>query len=110
MEVTKFVYDLHQHRIHDFNQPWLSQENLQIFANAVCDAGAPLNNCWGFVDGTVRPICRPSELQRVVYNGHKRVHALKFQSIAAPNSLVANLFGPIEGRRHDSEMLADFWS
>ena len=46
-------------------------------------------------------------MQRVVYNGHKRVHALKFQSIATPNGLVANLFGSIEGRRHDSGMLAD---
>ena len=25
---------------------------------------------------SVRPICRPGENQRVVYNGHKRVHAL----------------------------------
>ena len=39
------------------------------------------NTCWGFIDGAVRPICRPGENQRVVYNGHKRVHALKYQSI-----------------------------
>ena len=31
---------------------------------------------------------------------------IKFQSVAAPNGLVANLFGPVEGRRHDSAMLA----
>ena len=58
------------------------------------------------MDGTVRPICRPQQLQRVVYNGHKRVHALKYQAIATPNGLIANLYGPIEGRRHDSGMLA----
>ena len=29
--------------------------------------------------GPVRPTCCPGELQRVVYNGHKRVHALKFK-------------------------------
>ena len=46
-------------------------------------------------------------MQITVYNGHKRVHAIKFQSISAPNGLVANLFGPVEGRRHDSGMLAD---
>lgn len=106
-DVTNFIYNLHHHRIHNFNQPWLSPANLQIFADAIHNAGAPLDNCWGFVDGTVRPICRPNNLQRVVYNGHKRVHALKFQSIAAPNGLVANLFGPVEGRRHDSGMLGD---
>ena len=46
------------------------------------------------MDGTVRPICRPEENQRSVYNGHKRVHALKFQSIALPNGLIGHLFGP----------------
>ena len=40
-------------------------------------------------------------------NGHKRVHAIKFQVIATPNGLVANLYGPVEGRRHNSGMLAD---
>ncbi|XP_066914769.1 uncharacterized protein [Clytia hemisphaerica] len=106
-DITNFVYNMHHQKLSDFNQQWPSPANLQNFANAIHQAGAPLDNCWGFVDGTVRPICRPNQLQRVVYNGHKRVHALKFQSIAAPNGLVANLFGPIEGRRHDSGMLAD---
>lgn len=67
--------------------------------------GAPLGNCFGFVDGTVRPISRPDENQRIVYNGHKRVHALKFQSVAVPNGLIANLSGPVEGRRHDAGIL-----
>ena len=65
-----------------------------------------MDNCWGFIDGTVRPICRPSRNQRVVYNGHKRVHAIQFQSVVAPNGLIANLYGPVEGRRHDSALLA----
>ena len=33
--------------------------------------------------------------QRLMYNGHKRVHALKFQSVALPNGLIANLYGPV---------------
>eukprot|EP00795_Rhopilema_esculentum_P011013 gene11013-biopygen13406 len=48
---------------------------------------------------------RPKDNQREVYNGHKRVHALKFQSVVTPNGLIANLFGPVERRRHDSGML-----
>ena len=44
-------------------------------------------------------------LQRVMYNGHKRVHAMKFQSVVLPNGIIANLAGPYEGRRHDSTML-----
>ena len=54
----------------------------------------------------MRPVCRPGENQRVLYNGHKKVHAIKFQSVVAPCGLIANLFGPVEGRRHDSGMLA----
>ena len=49
---------------------------------------------------------KPKRNQRVVYNGHKRVHALKFQSVVAPIGMIANLFGPVEGRRHDSALLA----
>ena len=43
--------------------------------------------------------------QRVCYNGHKRVHAVKFQSVVIPNGLIANLYGPMEGRRHDCALL-----
>ena len=89
------------------NQQWLSPANFQVFADAVHDKGAPLENCWGFVDETVRPICRPGENQRILYNGHKKVHAIKFQSVVTPNGLIANLYGPVEGRKHDSGMLGD---
>ena len=34
------------------------------------------------------------------------MHAIKFQSVVAPNGLLANLYGPVEGRRHDSALLA----
>ena len=70
------------------------------------EKGVALANCWGFIDGTVRPVSRPARNQRVLYNGHKKVHAINFQSIAAPNGLIANLYGPAEGKRHDSAMLA----
>ena len=33
--------------------------------------------------------------QRIVYNGHKRVHSLKVQSVALPNGLIGNMFGPV---------------
>ena len=57
--------------------------------------GSALDNCFGFVDVTFRPICKPGEHQRVVYNGHKRVHALKFQCVALPNGLIGHLYGPV---------------
>ena len=57
------------------------------------------------MDGTARPVCRPKVNQRAVCNGRNRVHSLKFQSVVAPNGLIANLFSPVEGRRHDAAML-----
>ena len=55
---------------------WL---DASVFAKAVHDAGAPLDSCWGFIDGTARPIARPIRNQRIMYSGHKRIHCIKFQ-------------------------------
>ena len=86
--------------------PFLQPAILQEYANVIHEKGAPLENCFGFIDGTVIEICRPKPIyQRIVYNGHKRVHSIKFQSLALPNGLIGNLSGPYEGRRHDSTML-----
>ena len=59
----------------------------------------------------MRPICRPKVNQRVMYDGHKR---LKYQSVSEKNTrgsgrlcLIAHLFGPVEGRRHDSFLLRE---
>ena len=49
---------------------------------------------------------RPERNPCVLYNGHKEVHGIKFQSVAALSVVIANLFGQVEGRRHDSGMLA----
>ena len=94
-EVTKHVVETQGHLLKDLKQPWLQPHHLEEFALVIHQKGAALDNCWGFVDGTVRPICRPGEHQRLMFNGHKRVHGLKFQSVVAPNGMIANLFGPV---------------
>lgn len=59
---------------------WL---NPQAFARAIFDKGSPLRDCWGFTDGTARPIFRPIfrpvKNQRIMFSSHKRTHCLKFQ-------------------------------
>ena len=50
-----------------------------------------LDNVWAFVDGIVRDTTKPPRNQAAMYNGHKRKHALKYQS--------SNLFGPVKGKR-----------
>ena len=91
-QMIDFVYNVHGNRVLNWNHEVLSPVNLQTCVDAVPARGAPLPNCFG---GTVRPISRPEEHQRLLYNGHKRVHALKFQSIALPNGLIGNLYGPV---------------
>ena len=46
-----------------------------------------------------------SNIQRACYSGHKRHHGLKFQSVVLPDGMVAQMFGPVEGRRHDVFLL-----
>ena len=96
--VEDWIYRNHHHRVSWWNADLLSPGKFQAYADAVAAQGSPLTNCFGFIDGSVRPISRPGENQKVVYNGHKRVHALKFQSVTLPNGLIAHLFGPV-GKR-----------
>ena len=35
------------------------------YVDAVFAKGAALDNCFGFVDGTVRPICRPGKCKEL---------------------------------------------
>ena len=86
-EMLSFIYGQHGHLLSSFDQTWPA--SLAQFANAVHRKGAALDNCWGFIDGTVRPICRPQQHQRVLYNGHKHIHSIKFQSVVAANGLIA---------------------
>lgn len=82
---------------------------LEDFASAVQAKGSALPNIWGFIDGTVRKICRPgnSTEQRAMYNGHKRSHAVKYQAVTTPDGMIVHMFGPAQGRAHDLTLLED---
>ena len=82
-----WIYNRWHHLLTTYNHNLLSPANLMLYADAVHQSGAALNNCWGFIDGTVRPVCRPGVNQTVIYNGHKRVHSIKFQSVALPKKI-----------------------
>ena len=93
--VVNCLYEDHGHRITEWNHEVLSPASLETYSAAIHHKGAALESCFGFLDGTVRPVSRPGENQRAVYNGHRRVHSLKFQSMTLPNGLVGNLYGPV---------------
>jgi hypothetical protein len=84
----------------------LSLRELLRFSAAIeAKSGIGGRFFFGFVDGTVRPIPKPSHLQGVVYNGKDRIHALKFQSVVTPDGMLHQLTGPWPGARHDMHML-----
>lgn len=93
--VLDHIYDTHDLKLTAWNNDILNPVSLQEYADAINAKGASYDNCFGFVDGTVRQISRPGEKQRVMYNGHKRIHRIKFQSVALPNGLIGNLYGAI---------------
>jgi hypothetical protein len=98
---------LHATFEHCLDDITLWEDQAPRWAQAISKAGAPLDTCIGFIDGTVRPIARPKgDTQRLVYSGYKKVHALKFQAVIAPNGLIVDLAGPYPGRRSDGYMLA----
>jgi nuclease HARBI1 len=105
----------------------LIQDNVDFFVPrfpAYCKAIAEKCNLVrlpapivGFIDGTVRPTCRPidkpkgigrrtHDLQRRVFSGHKRVHGLKYQGIVLPDGIIMDMAGPFPARRNDAYLLS----
>ena len=74
--VLDWVFNEHGFRLTSWNQPFVTPTCLEEYARAITRQGSPLTNCFGFTDGTVRPIWRSGEKQRIVYNRHERVHSL----------------------------------
>ena len=91
----------------DIESPLLSVEKLQVWADAVRQRGSPLDNFLGFIDETLVLVCRPIQYQEIIYNGYKRTHGIKFQSIMLPIGMIGHLFGPVKGRKHDASILID---
>lgn len=66
-EVLDLIYTNHCHRLKNWDRnPFLPPGQLHRYANAIHLQWSPLENCFGFVDGTVRSIARPTKNQRVV--------------------------------------------
>ncbi|KAJ8914010.1 hypothetical protein NQ315_012033, partial [Exocentrus adspersus] len=89
------------------NNHFLNRNKVEEYAQAINIKECPLQNCWAFIDGTARAICRPSENQEAYYSGHKKMHCLKYQSVCTPDGLIINLQGAYQGRRHDAAILRE---
>ncbi len=61
---------------------------------------------WAFIDGTIRPMCRPGEVgsevhQQDYYIGYKKYHGFKYQGILTPDGLLSCLIGPFSAKFSD---------
>ena len=102
-EAIECFYEKLSHLLTTFCSELLVERAAE-YASVIEGKGAPLDNCVGFIDCTKVQMCRlegPSTNQRSVYSGHKRFYCLIYQTITTPDGLVFNLFGPVEGRRHE---------
>ena len=70
------VHERFGHLMTSLNLVWLDPA---LFSKAISAKGAPLQKCWGYIDGIIRPIGRPIRNQKIMYSGHKRTHCLKLQ-------------------------------
>jgi len=87
------------------NSPYLLPLPLLTMFSDAIQVKSGSRNIVGFIDGTVRPIPKPTHLQGAVYNGKDRVHALKYQAFVTPDGMLHQLAGPWPGSRHDMHML-----
>lgn len=63
--VLDHIYNTRGHRISQWNNPILDPVSLERYAEAVHDKGAALDNCIGFIDGTVRSIYHPRGITKI---------------------------------------------
>lgn len=101
-EVTYDLYDRFHVMMRTIRHPSFDFDYLAGCVSNKC----PVETCIGFIDGTIRAICRPKYAQEEVYNGHKRKHALKWQGVMMSNGIMV-MDGPFSGRRHDAGILAE---
>lgn len=104
--IAMYIYNRWKHLLR-YDPVRLTPQKLKDYADAVHMKGCPLDCIVAFVDGTLRRISRPTRNQRIVYNGWKRVHCLKFHSLVAPDGLHIHVYGPMDGRRHDETLLKE---
>ncbi|DBA01611.1 TPA: hypothetical protein N0F65_011367 [Lagenidium giganteum] len=103
-----------------FDAAILSHDQVQEYNKAIHDSGAPLKQCFGFVDETKHFIAHPASVviannddsdgetinvQSACYSLHTKCYCLQWQAQVLPNGLCCSLYGPVKGRLYDTTML-----
>jgi len=62
---------IHGLRLTQWNLVTLNPDHHEMYTAAITLRGSPLDNCFGFFNGTVQPIAWPGKNQLVVCSGYK---------------------------------------
>jgi hypothetical protein len=82
----------------------LTLRTLKRYEAAITAKGG-IPGIWGWVDGTLRAICRPSTVhQRPYYSGYKKMHAFKCQGIMSPDGIMSSVVSLVEGSMGDWQL------
>jgi hypothetical protein len=98
--VALAMFDRWKHLLR-FDPTHLTPKKLAQFGAAIAAKGAPLDVVVALIDGTLQKNARPSNNQRLIYNGWKCIHCLKYHALISPDGIVIHVYGPVDGRRHD---------
>jgi len=96
----------HFHSLLFWDDRRLTYATVAQYARAV-EEKSGVRGVWGFIDGTMRAICRPQQNQELYYSGYKKCHAVKYQAVFTPDSLISDLAGPYTGRESDWTVYQD---
>lgn len=79
----------------------LTPAKLGGFASCIGAFEFASPDVFGFIDGTVRAIARPTINQESMFNGHKRHHALKYHVLVTPDGIISHMSNAEPGNTHD---------
>ncbi|RPA89134.1 hypothetical protein L873DRAFT_1839327 [Choiromyces venosus 120613-1] len=82
----------------------LTRETIEGYTAAIEHKGG-IKEVWGFINGTMRAICCPDENQEIYYSGYKKCHAVKYQALSTPDSLIIHLARPYTGQERKLQEL-----
>ena len=102
-EAIKHLQIIGEHLLTSSICPTYMESGLPSPAVAINRISETRPTCVGSIDGMVLEILRPKRnlAKRIIYKGHKRKHALKYQAVNTPYGMIVLLHGPLDGRGHD---------
>ena len=102
---TVGLHILNQYHDLLFLHPSIDRAAIIRYSSAVTQAWPPIEQVYGFIDGSKHYHCRPTWGQQSLYSGHKKQHCYSWQGVVFPDGIIGSIFGPHPGHDNDAGML-----